>query len=126
MIVLLVALAGGAGAATRFVLDGLVRARWQHRLPLATIAINVSGSLLIGLLTGGLLYQGLHPEVYVVLALGFCGGYTTFSTSMVETVRLVQSGEHAGAVTNVAVSLLASLAAAAVGVALMRALAGWS
>ncbi|MBO1751220.1 CrcB family protein [Actinotalea sp. BY-33] len=117
MTLLLVALLGGLGAATRFVLDGLVRGRWTHVFPVATTAINVSGSALIGLLTGGLLFHDLDPTVYLVLAVGFCGGYTTFSTAMVETVRLLQTGERRRAVANLLVSLLASLAAAAAGVA---------
>ncbi|WP_250447194.1 fluoride efflux transporter CrcB [Actinotalea sp. C106] len=119
MTLLLVALAGGVGAATRFVLGVIVSTRQRGAFPLATVAINVSGSALIGLLTGGLLFHDLDPTVYLVLAVGFCGGYTTFSTAMVETVRLLQTGERRRAVANLLVSLLASLAAAAAGIGLL-------
>lgn len=121
--VLAIALAGGAGAATRFVVDGLIVARARTALPVATLLVNESGSLLIGLLTGAALFHGLGPAWLVVTATGFCGGYTTFSTAMIETVRLVQSGEWRWAVANALGTLLLCVAAAAVGVGLMWATA---
>ena len=78
---LLIAVLGGLGAATRFVVDGSVKARWTRVFPLATLLINVSGSLLIGLLNGAYLYHGLGPKWLAVAATGFCGGDTTFSTA---------------------------------------------
>lgn len=114
-----IAVAGGVGAATRFVVDGLIRARWRGVLPVATMLINVTGSLVIGLLNGAALFHGLGPTWLVVTATGFCGGYTTFSTAMVETVRLVQSDEWRWAVANAFGTLVLCLAAAATGVGLM-------
>lgn len=114
-----VAVAGGAGAATRFVVDGLVRSRWRGVLPLATMLINVTGSLVIGLINGAALFHGLGPIWLVVTATGFCGGYTTFSTAMVETVRLVQSDEWRWAVANAFGTLVLCVVAAAAGVGLM-------
>ena len=114
-----IAVAGGVGAATRFVVDGLIRAHWRGVLPLATMLINVSGSLVIGLLNGAAFFHGLGPTWLVVTATGFCGGYTTFSTAMVETVRLVQSDEWRWAVANAFGTLVLCLAAAAAGVGLM-------
>ena len=119
MTLLLVAVLGGIGAATRFVVDGSVRSRWTRVFPLATLVVNVSGSLLIGLLTGAHLYHGLGPRWLVVAATGFCGGYTTFSTAMVETVRLIQAGEPRRATVNALGSLLLCLGAAALGVGIM-------
>ena len=119
MTVLLVMVAGGLGAATRFVLDGVVRGRWSHSLPVATIVVNVTGSALLGLLSGAVLFHGLSATVYAVLGVGFCGGYTTFSTAMVETVRLLQSGDRRRAVVNAVGSTLLALGAAALGVLLM-------
>jgi CrcB protein len=116
---ILVAVCGGLGASARFVVDGLVRTRWTHVFPAATVLINVSGSLIIGLLNGAALFHGLGPTVLVVAATGFCGGYTTFSTAMVETVRLIQSEEWRWAVANVVGTLLLCVAAAALGVGLM-------
>ena len=119
MILLGIALLGGLGAATRFVMDGLIRGRRRHVLPVATIVINVSGSGLIGLLSGAVLYHSFSPTAYTLIAVGFCGGYTTFSTAMMETVRLVQGGDARRAVANALGSLLLALAAAALGVLVM-------
>ena len=117
--VLLIAVLGGLGAASRFVVDGSIRTRWSRVFPLATLMINVSGSFLIGLINGAHLYHGLGPTWLAVAATGFCGGYTTFSTAMAETVRLIQAGELRRATANAVGSVLLCLAAAALGVALM-------
>ena len=119
LLVSLVSVVGGIGAATRFVVDGSVRSRWTRVFPLATLVVNVSGSFLIGLLTGASLYHGLGPRWLVVAATGFCGGYTTFSTAMVETVRLIQAGELRRAAVNALGSVLLCLAAASLGVGIM-------
>ncbi len=118
-LVVLLALAGGIGAACRFWLDGEIRWRWRTVLPAATIVINVTGSLLIGLIAGAHLYAGLSTGWQTVLATGFCGGYTTFSTAAVETVRLAQDGERVRAVTNALGTVAATVAAAGLGIALV-------
>ncbi|WP_347107994.1 fluoride efflux transporter CrcB [Paenarthrobacter sp. S56] len=116
MTVLMLAFAGGVGAAARFVLDGLIRNRLRTALPWATILINVSGSLLLGFI-GGLVMKGQAPEsVQLVLGTGFLGGYTTFSTASLETIRLVQGGRTGLAILNGLGSMAASVAAAAAGV----------
>jgi CrcB protein len=88
----LVAVAGAIGALARFVLDGAVKARWATAIPAGTLLINVSGSLLLGVLTGLVLFQGEPSTVRTIAGTGFCGGYTTFSTASFETVRLLQQG----------------------------------
>lgn len=127
MTVLLVALAGGLGAAARFVTDSLLARRDPFRVPLGTMVINISGSLLLGLLTG-LLATGspgtAGATVETVLGTGFCGGYTTFSTASVEAARLwVAEGSGTG-IRYAAVTLVASVAAAALGLAIGQAIAG--
>ena len=124
MTAVLVALVGGLGAATRFVVDGWFRGRWARRLPLATIAINVTGSLVIGLLAGALAAGALPVTAYTVAATGFCGGYTTFSTASIETLRLAQAGDARRATANALGSLVLTVAAASLGFALVVALAG--
>jgi CrcB protein len=121
---LLVALLGGVGAAARFVVDGWFRGRWAHRLPVATIVINLSGSFVIGLLAGALTTSALPTTGYVLAATGFCGGYTTFSTATVETVRLARAGDLRRATTNALGTLLGTVAVAALGFALAVALTG--
>ena len=116
MTVILLALAGGLGAAVRFMLDGLIRARVRTALPWATIFINVSGSVLLGFLAG-LVMDGQAPEsLQLILGTGFLGGYTTFSTASLETIRLVQSGRMGLALVNGLGSMAISVGAAAAGV----------
>lgn len=123
---LLVALAGGLGAATRFWVDGEVRARGRVALPVGTLLVNVTGSLLIGLVAGAHLYAGLPATGYLLLATGFCGGYTTFSAATVETVRLAQAGDRGRAVAYLVGSMLLALAAAAAGVGVVAAGVHWT
>jgi CrcB protein len=86
---LAVALAGGVGAALRLVVDGAVRAAVSSRLPLATAVVNVGGSFVLGLLTGLAASSALDHAWLLVLGGGLMGGYTTFGTASVETVRLL-------------------------------------
>ncbi len=115
----LVAVSGGAGAALRFVVDGAVRGRRPTPLPVATVLINVSGSLLLGLLTGAHLLHGLGSVWFTALGTGLCGGYTTFSTASVETVRLAQSGRLGWALAHALGGLALAVAAAAAGYGLV-------
>ena len=92
LIFIALAVAGGFGAAVRMLLDGLIKSRVSGPTPWGTIIINVSGSLVLGFLTGLAAGQILPQAWLLVIGTGFLGGYTTFSTASVETVRLLQ--EH--------------------------------
>lgn len=118
----LLSLAGGVGAVARFVLDGVVRSRVSSAMPWGTILINISGSLLLGLVTGMLGAQLLTPELQLVLGAGFLGGYTTFSTASVETVRLLQQRRMVLALGNLLGTLVVGSAAATLGLVLGAAL----
>ncbi|GAA4752524.1 hypothetical protein GCM10025783_26690 [Amnibacterium soli] len=113
----LLAVAGGLGAVLRFALDGAVRQAVGSRWPWGTALINVSGSFLLGLLTA-LAGHGLPPGLLPVLGTGLLGGYTTFSTASVETVRLIQQGRAAASLVYGLGVLVASVAAALLGLAL--------
>lgn len=115
---LLVAVMGGLGAAARLWVDGTIRARGRTVLPVATITVNVTGSLLIGLIAGAHLHLGLPLTWRLLGATGFCGGYTTFSAAAVETVRLAQAGERGRALVNLLGTMLLTVAAAAAGIGL--------
>lgn len=121
MTLLLLSLAGGAGAVARFVVDSLVARHNPFRVPLGTLLVNVTGSLALGLVTGWVAYgrdAGEVGSVSAILGTGLCGGYTTFSTASVETVRLwLAEGPRQG-VGYAALSLLGGVSAAAVGLAL--------
>ena len=94
------ALLGGVGAALRFLLDGLVRARTRGTFPIGTALVNLSGSFALGIVTGVAAGGWLAPEVAAVLGVGLLGGYTTFSTASVETVRLARERRYRAAVVN--------------------------
>jgi len=114
---LVVAAGGFVGAPTRYLLDRAINGRISSELPWGTFAINVSGSLLLGFLTGLTLGHRLGPIPKALLGTGFCGAYTTFSTFTYETLRLVEDGEIRQAAGNVLGSAVIGLAAAAAGVA---------
>ncbi|MEU0497521.1 fluoride efflux transporter CrcB [Mycobacterium sp. NPDC006124] len=122
MIVALTLLAGAAGAVARFVLDSAVKRRWRTTFPWATVTINLTGSFVLGLLAGLVIFDGQPTAWQTVLGTGFCGGYTTFSTASFETVRLVQQGRRGVALANALGSLVGSVAACAAGLALAWAL----
>ena len=119
----LTALAGGCGAAARFWLDGTIARHNSLPIPLGTMVINVSGALLLGLLTGLALEVPAFGTWKAVLGTGFLGGYTTFSTASVEGVRLASARGLRATVLAVADAggmLVTALAAAALGLWLGR------
>lgn len=120
MTVLWVALAGSGGAVTRFVIDGEIRSRWGAEFPWATMMINVSGSLLLGWVTGLVLFDGSPTTLRLITGTGFCGGYTTFSTASFETVRLLQRASVWGAIGNAVGTTVLSVSAAGLGLVLAR------
>ena len=118
MIVLGVAFAGAIGAVTRYVVDIVVSDRARTNLPVGTLAINISGSFILGILTGLALYHGLASTPKVVLGTGFCGGFTTFSTFAWESVALLEARHYRVAATNIVGSLVFPTLAAAIGLAI--------
>jgi len=102
---------GGAGSLLRFYADGLVSSVTGRDFPLGTMVINVSGAVVLGLLSG----LALSSSQYLLLGTAAVGSYTTFSTWMLETQRLTEERQYRTAVLNVVVSLVLGVAAAAAG-----------
>ena len=103
---------GGLGALLRWTVDTRVLAIADARgLPTGTFVVNLSGSVTLGLLSG----LALHGHAYLLTGTAMVGSYTTFSTWMFESERLVEEHREAGAALNIAVSLLAGLACIALG-----------
>ena len=115
-LVLLVAAAGGVGAVLRALLIHHIGLRRPDPLPVGTMAVNGSGSLLLGLLTGFSLYHGLGTHLLAVAGTGLCGGYTTWSTASWESIHLVHTGHRSEAVVYTFGSLVLCLAMAAAGI----------
>jgi fluoride exporter len=114
---LAVALVGGTGAIARFVIDRGVSRRFGGGFPIGTLAINLSGSFVLGLLTA----LPLSTDALLIAGTATVGSYTTFSTWMFETDRLAESGAPAAAIANLVVSVVLGVALAALG----RTIGGW-
>ncbi|MCB5281747.1 CrcB family protein [Arthrobacter sp. AL08] len=118
---LLVGAFGVAGALLRFAVDSWFAnsfpARHSH-WPWTTLAVNVTGSFIIGAAIGGTAHWGLGPEWQSGLATGLAGGLTTFSSWTTATVRLASESRYRAATLNVAANLILGLAAAALGLSL--------
>jgi CrcB protein len=110
MTLLLVLVGGAVGGPARYLTDVTVQRLHGSAFPWGTWTVNVAGSFLLGLLTAS-------APVWAVtlLGTGFCGALTTFSTFGYETVRLAEEGESGAAVANVVGSVVAGVAAAALG-----------
>lgn len=112
---LAVAVAGGVGAGVRLLLDEAISLRSRGEVPWATVIINVSGSLVLGVLTGLAVGQLLPESWHLVIGSGFLGGFTTFSTASFETVRLLQEHRWKAGVLHGLGMLLAATCAAGIG-----------
>lgn len=115
MTVLLVALGAAVGASARYLTDLALREHLGARLPWGTLAVNVAGSLVLGVVLGGAHVHAVPTAVVVAVGTGFCGALTTFSTFGYETLRLAEDGSTPAAAGNVVVTLVAGLLAAAAG-----------
>ena len=118
MIVLGLVVAGALGAVLRFSVDHAVQRRAHSDFPIGILVVNTTGSFVLGFLVGCADHHGLSAAWLTVLGTGLIGAYTTFSTFTFDTVRLLEDGEWAATVGNVAFSLVLGLGAAALGLGL--------
>jgi fluoride exporter len=116
---LAVGAAGAVGAVARYLVDGAVQDRTAGPLSFGTLAVNVIGSVILGFLAGYTLSHTGGRTAKTVVGTGFCGGLTTWSTASWETVRLAEEGATKTAVAFTVVNVVASFAAAAVGIVLL-------
>jgi len=118
---LMVALGGAAGAVARYAVTLGVGMFWKKDFPLGTFLVNVSGCFLLGLfLTMAVDRPSIGPGLRLLIATGFVGAYTTFSTFEYETQRLTSAGALGWGLMNVVSSVVAGYLAVVLGVALMR------
>ena len=121
--IFLVGLGGAIGAIGRYGAGVLVGHFWRGSFPLATLAVNVFGSLAMGLLVGWLartLPEGQH-DIRLFVAVGLLGGFTTFSAFSLDVVALIERGELPAAIGYVLLSVIVSVAALFVGLLAIRA-----
>jgi CrcB protein len=124
MIYLLIAVGGAAGSLLRYLLGGVVQRMSASGFPVGTMFVNVSGCFLIGILVRQFMNMQLTPEVRALLVVGFCGGFTTFSTFSAETLGLIEGGEYARAMSYVLLSVALCLGATFAGMSVMKLVAG--
>jgi len=106
-----VVLIGGGGSVLRFVVDGAIASRTGRAFPYGTLVVNLSGSVLLGLITG----LTLSHDAALLAGTAAVGSYTTFSTWMFESQRLAEDRQMRDLTANVVVSLVVGVAAAALG-----------
>jgi CrcB protein len=118
MTLVVIAVGGAVGSVSRYLFGAFVQRAFHAAFPFGTLAVNVAGCLLVGMLTRYFLHHQTDLQLRAGLIVGFCGGFTTFSTFSVETLGLIQGGEWIKAATYAALSVLVCLAATAAGYAL--------
>jgi CrcB protein len=123
--ILIVFIGAGAGGVIRHWINLLAGRWWGTDFPFGTLAINVTGSLLMGLLVGWLAFKATEnwsQPLRLFLATGLLGGYTTFSTFSLETILLIERNELGMAAAYVALSLLLGFVGLWAALMLMRSL----
>ncbi|MER7837671.1 fluoride efflux transporter CrcB [Streptomyces sp. NPDC096040] len=118
---LLVVAGAVVGAPLRYLTDRAVRARHGSVFPWGTFVVNVTGCLILGLLTGAASAGAASPHLQLLLGTGLCGALTTYSTFSYETLRLTETGAGLYAAANVLASVAAGLGAAFAGAAIAQA-----
>jgi CrcB protein len=117
---LFVALGAAVGAPLRYLVDRAVQGRHDSLFPWGTFTVNVTGSLILGVLTGAA--AAIPGPVTQLLGTGLCGALTTYSTFSFETIRLIEERARFSAVVNVVASIVAGLGAAFVGISIAEAI----
>lgn len=117
MLLLYIAFGSAVGGVVRYLVGGFIQRISGGTFPVGTLLINITGSFLLGLI-----YRystdsaAITPEVRAMLTIGFCGGYTTFSSFSYESIRLIEDGQVGRALAYVALSVLLCLGGTAFGI----------
>jgi CrcB protein len=123
MPLLLIGLGGFAGAISRYLVDGFVTDRTVGAFPWGTLAVNLSGSFVLGLLFAMTAERAILPaDIRGPVMIGFIGAYTTFSTFMLESWVLIENGSYVPAIANLGGSVLLGLVAVLAGLTIGRAI----
>ncbi|MDB5472738.1 MAG: crcB [Devosia sp.] len=122
---LLVGMGGALGAMARFGLGSAINRLWAHPFPLATLIINIVGSVMMGLVVGAMakLTPALGETVRLFIAVGLLGGFTTFSAFSLDTVLLIERGELVLAMAYVLLSVVVCVIGLYCGLLVIRGLA---
>jgi len=118
---LLIGIGGFFGAIARYVVDGFVTDRTGGGFPWGTLAVNATGSFILGLLFALTAERAILPaDIRAPVMIGFIGAYTTFSTYMLESWNLIESGSYGAAIGNLGGSIVIGLAMVSLGLLVGR------
>ncbi|HKJ32603.1 MAG TPA: fluoride efflux transporter CrcB [Balneolales bacterium] len=120
--IILVGIGGFFGSVGRYLLGQLVQSQILSSFPLGTMTVNIIGCFIIGIIYALATRGVASPEIRVLIATGFCGGFTTFSSFAYENMTLLQDGQFFYATLYAGVSFFVGLIAAYVGVIAVKAL----
>lgn len=122
MNIFLIFIGSGIGGLVRYGIANIIYSLFGRQFPLGTLVVNISGSLLMGLLFVLILDRAnqIAPHLRALLLIGFLGGYTTFSSFSIETINLFENGEIISAILNIFLSVILCLSATWIGVILGR------
>lgn len=121
----IVALGAAFGGALRYWISGAVQKIFSSTFPYGTLSVNILGSFVLGFIIFFFDTRELiSPELKIFLTIGFCGGFTTFSTYSFETINLLQNSEYLLAVMNIGLNLFLTLFAVTIAYYLSKILTG--
>ncbi|MGK2960977.1 MAG: fluoride efflux transporter CrcB [Gemmatimonadaceae bacterium] len=116
-----IAIGGAAGSVSRYLLGGIVQRASAAAFPVGTLAVNVIGCFLIGVLVQHYMHMQTSPVMRAALITGFCGGFTTFSAFGIETAGLIEGGAYGKAAAYIVMSISLSILATFGGMAASKA-----
>lgn len=117
--ILFIFLGGGLGSLTRFYLGKFIQSSFSGTFPVGTLAVNIMASLILGLFLGTEI-RGLSASYRALIAVGFCGGFSTFSTFSNDTLQLIQANRWFEAFINIVLNVVVCIAATFVGIFLAK------
>lgn len=119
---LLIGTGGFAGSVSRYLLTKFIATKWPMAFPWGTFSVNILGCFLIGIIMGMSFQSSINTQTRLLLATGFCGGFTTFSTYSLEIFELYQRGEAGISMLYLFASILAGFLSVWLGLWLVRVL----
>ena len=118
---ILIFVGGGLGSISRFVLGKFIQAQFLRTFPFGTLGVNVLASLVLGILLGMFEVKTLtNPNYRTFIAIGFCGGFSTFSTFSNDTLQLIQNNRLSEALMNVLLNVVLCILATFGGLTLAK------
>ena len=118
---LLIFIGGGLGSVTRFGLDKLIQENVDKSFPFGTLGVNVLASIVLGIFVGMVEIKSLtNPSYKALIAIGFCGGFSTFSTFSNDTLQLIQNNRMLEALLNISLNVILCILATFGGISLVK------